>query len=176
MRASEAAVSHLRVAGRDLLAAAQDGRGVAQPFYFLQLVADVEDGAAFGLQPIQHHKQLVGLLRGQHRGRLVQDQEFGILHQRPDDFDALALADRQLPDLAFGIERKAVDIGHLLQTRGHVLERFLAVEPQRHVFGDGEIVEQREVLEHHADAARARLEGPVRTIFSPCQRISPSLG
>ena len=147
----------LRVAGRDFLASAQDRCGVAQPFHFLQLVADIEDGAAFRLQPIQHDKQLIGFLRRQHRGRLVEDQEFRILHQRPHDLDALALAHRQLPHLALGIERKPVNIGHLLQTRGHVLEEFLAVQPQRHILGDGEIVEQREVLEHHADAARARL-------------------
>ncbi len=77
------------------------------------------------------------------------------MHQRPDDFDALTLTYRQLPDLASWIERKAINIGHFLKTRGHVLERFLAVETQRHVFGDGEIVEQREMLEHHADAERA---------------------
>ena len=47
----------------------------------------------------------------------------------------------------------------MLQTRGHVLEGFLAVETQRHVLGDGEIVEQREMLEHHADAARAGFRG-----------------
>ena len=35
-----------RIAGRYLLAAAQDGRGVAQPLHLVQLVADVEDGAA----------------------------------------------------------------------------------------------------------------------------------
>ncbi len=39
------------------------------------------------------------------------------------------------------------------------LERFLAVETQRHILGDGEIVEQREMLEHHADAARPGFRG-----------------
>ena len=37
-----------RIAGRDFLAQAQDGRGVAQPFDLFQLVTDVENGAAFG--------------------------------------------------------------------------------------------------------------------------------
>ena len=90
----------LGIAGRDLLAAAQDGGGVAEPLHLFQLVADVEDRAALGLQPLQHDEELVGLLRRQHRGRLVEDQEFRILHQRAHDLDALALADRQLPDLA----------------------------------------------------------------------------
>ena len=156
MRASEAAVSSLGLQVDDLLAAAQNGGGVAQPLHLLQLVADVEDRAAFRLQPVEHDEELVGLLRRQHRGRLVEDQEFRILHQRADDLDALALADRELPDLAPGIERKPVNFGYLLEPRRHVLERFLAVEAERHVLGDGEVVEQREMLEHHADAAGTR--------------------
>ena len=94
MRASEAAVSAFGLQVDDLLAAAQDGRGVAEALHLFQLVADVEDGAALGLQPVQHDEKLIGLLRRQHRGRLVEDQEFRILHQRADDFDALALAHR----------------------------------------------------------------------------------
>ena len=135
MRASEPAVS-LRVAGRDFLAAAQNGGGVAEPFHLFQLVADVEDRAALGLEAIEHGEELVGLLRGQHRGRLVEDQEFRILHQRAHDLDALALAHGQLPDLAFGIERKPVNTGYFLEARRHVLEGFLAVEPKRDVLGN----------------------------------------
>ena len=147
----------LRVAGCDLPAAAQNGGRVAKPLHLFQFVADVEDRTALGLQTIQHDEELIGFLRGQYRGWLIEDQEFRILHQRPDDFDALALTDRQLPNLPLRIERQAVHPGHLLQAGGHVLERFLAVEAERHVLGDGEIVEQREMLEHHADAARAGL-------------------
>ena len=124
----------------------------------------------------EHDEELVGLLRRQHRGRLVEDQEFRILHQRADDLDALALADRKLPDLAPGIERKAVHFRHLLEPCRHVLERLLAVEAERDVLGDGEVVEQREMLEHHADAAARASDGPDSTIVSPCQRISPALG
>ena len=146
----------LGIAGRDLLAAAQDGGGVAEPLHLVQLVADVEDRAALGLEAIEHDEELIGLLRRQHRGRLVEDQEFRILHQRAHDLDALAFADRQLPDLAPGIERKPVNAGYFFKARRHVLEGFLAVESERDVFRHGEIVEQREMLEHHADAAAAR--------------------
>lgn len=93
------------IAGLDLLAAAQDRGGVAEPLHFVELVADVEDGAAFGLEAFQHDEELVGFLRCQHGSGLVQDQELRILHQRADDLDALALSDRELPDLAPGIER-----------------------------------------------------------------------
>jgi hypothetical protein len=140
MRASEAAVSSCGL----------------QVEIFLpprRMVADVKHRAAFGLQAIQHDEELIGFLRGQYRSRFVKDQKFGVLHQRPDDFDALALAHRKLPHFPLWIERKPVNIGHFLQPRGHVLEGFLAVEAERHILRHGEVVEQREMLEHHADAA-----------------------
>ena len=57
------------------------------------------------------------------------------------------------------------------------LKDSLPSSAERDVLGDGEIVEQREMLEHHADAARCALPtGPDSTICSPCQRISPALG
>ena len=40
--------------------------------------------------------QVVGLLRGEHRGRLVEDQHLGVADQRLDDLDALLDADRQV--------------------------------------------------------------------------------
>ena len=107
-----------RIAGRNLLAAAQDRRRVAQPLHLFELVADVEDGAAFALEPLEHDEELVGLLRREHGGRLVEDEELRILHQRAHDLDALALADRQPPDLALGIERQAVNPRRFRQPRG----------------------------------------------------------
>ncbi|MHC2386745.1 hypothetical protein ACVIHB_001561 [Bradyrhizobium liaoningense] len=148
-----------RVAGLDLPAAAQDSRGVTEALHLLQLVADIEDGAAFGLEPLQHDEELICLLRRQHRGGLVQDQEFRILHQGADDLDALALADGQLPDFALGIERQSIGLRHLLQPRRHVLEGLFAVEAERDVLGDGKIVEQREMLEYHTDAKAACFRG-----------------
>ena len=56
----------------------------------LQLVADVEDRAALGGQAAQGLEQPLDLLRRQHRGRLVHDQQRGILQQAADDLDALA--------------------------------------------------------------------------------------
>ncbi len=143
-----------RIAGRDLLAGAQDGRGVAQPFHLIELVADVEHRAALALEPFQHDEELIGFLRRQHRGRLVENQQLRILHQRAHDLDALALADRQPPDLALRIERQAVVARDLREPRRHVGKAFFAVEAERDVLGDRQIVEQREMLEHHADAKR----------------------
>src|SRR5262249_39748636 len=45
-----------RITGRDLLAGAQDRRGVTQALHLIELVADVEDRAAFRFEALQHNK------------------------------------------------------------------------------------------------------------------------
>ena len=88
----------LRVAVGDDLAAAQDGRGVAERDDLVQLVRDVEDRAAARGEFPQGLEQLLDLLRRQHRGRLVHDQEPRIEEQRAHDLDPLALADAERRD------------------------------------------------------------------------------
>ena len=47
-------------------------------------------------------EQRLGLLRGEHSGRLVEDQHARLAVERLQDLDPLLLADRQLPDRARG--------------------------------------------------------------------------
>ena len=46
----------------------------------------------------QRLEERVGLLRREHRGRLVHDQDPRLAVERLQDLDALLLADRELPD------------------------------------------------------------------------------
>ena len=71
---------------------------VAELLHLVQLVADVEDAAPLGGQLAQRLEQLDDGLRRQHRGRLVEDQQLGLLQQAAHDLDALALADRKIVD------------------------------------------------------------------------------
>ena len=71
---------------------------MADALHLLQPVADVEHRAAPRASRSQRDEQLVGLLRRQHRSRLVHDQQFGVLQQAAHDLDALALADREIGD------------------------------------------------------------------------------
>ena len=57
------------------LAAAQDRGAVAERLYLVQLVADVEDRATLRREQAQGFEQLFDLLRRQHRGRFVHDQQ-----------------------------------------------------------------------------------------------------
>ena len=64
-----------RIAMADHLAVPQHGGAVAHALHLFEPVRDVEDRLALGAQPLQRLEQLVGLLRRQHRSRLVQDDE-----------------------------------------------------------------------------------------------------
>ena len=67
------------IAGAGHLSMAQHGGPVADALHLLQPVADIEHRAAFRLQLHQRLEQPVGFLRRQHRSRLVQNDQPGIL-------------------------------------------------------------------------------------------------
>ena len=62
---------------------------------------------------LQGDEQVVDLLRRQHRGRLVQDDQAGAAVQRLDDLDPLLLAHRQLPDVGSRVDLQAVALRQL---------------------------------------------------------------
>ena len=82
---------------------------------FAQLVRDEDDGFALVAQADKHLEKLVGLLRREHGGRLVEDQDLRAAIERLQDFHALLQADRQLRH--DGVERhlEAVVAGELLE-------------------------------------------------------------
>ena len=141
----------LRVDVRDHLAVAQDGGVVTELLHLLEPVRDVEHRAAVAGEPAQRHEELVRLLRGEHRGRLVHDQQPRLLQQATHDLDALALAHREIRDQRGRLQRQPELRRH---PRDALAER-PEIEPpgqgERDVLGHGERLEQREVLEHHAD-------------------------
>ncbi len=144
------------VAGARHLAVAQHGGAVADALHLFQTVADVEDGAALGAQLEKRFEETVGLLRRQHRSRLVEDDEPGVLQEGADDLDALALADREIGHMGIGVERQAVGMGEFGGAGRDIGERHGVVQRQRDVFGDRQRLEQGKVLEDHADAELAR--------------------
>ncbi len=144
---------------RDHLAAAQDGRGVAKRHDLMQLVGDVEDRAAARRQFSQGLEQLLDFLRRQHRGRLVHDQEARVEQERAHDFDALAFADAQGRDDAARIELELVSFEHPVELGQKFARGKARVEAKRDILQDRHRFEQREMLEHHADAEPTRRAG-----------------
>ena len=58
--------------------------------------------------------QVVGLLRGEHRGGLVEDEHLGVADQRLDDLHALLDPDREVLDERVRRHLEAVALGDLL--------------------------------------------------------------
>ena len=54
------------------------------------------------------HEELLGLLRREHAGRLVEDQDVRAAVEHLDDLGPLLQADRQVARARVGIEREAV--------------------------------------------------------------------
>ena len=95
-----------------------------------------------GLELAHDRHELVGLLRRQHRGRLVEDEDLGVARERLDDLDALLHADGQLLDEGVGVDVEAEPVGDLAHLRAARVEvepaaaRLLVAEHD--VLGDGE--------------------------------------
>ena len=79
-------------------AVTQDGGVVAQALHLFQPVRDVEHRAALAGEAAQGDEELIGLLRSEHRGRFVHDEQARLLQQAAHDLDALALAHREIRD------------------------------------------------------------------------------
>ena len=82
----------------DGLPASKHRDAVGHGLDLVQLVRDEDDRAAVGRHRTDRLEERVGLVRRQHGGRLVEDEDAGVLVERLQDLDALLLADRELPD------------------------------------------------------------------------------
>ena len=141
------------------LAPAQHRRRMAELLDLVELVADVEDAATLRGQLAQGLEELAHRLGREHRRRLVHDQELRVLQQAADDLDPLPLADRQRMDEPARIGGQAVLFRDLLDAPREIAEIRRARQRQRDILDDGQRLEQREVLEDHPDAERARVGG-----------------
>ena len=70
----------------------------------------VRPSAAISRMRLEEH---VRLLRRQHRGRLVEDQDARLAVERLQDLDALLLAERELPDAGARIDGEPVALREL---------------------------------------------------------------
>ena len=111
--------------GADGSAAAQHRHAVGDREHLVQLVGDEDHGAPVGRHRTQRLEEGLRLLRRQHRGRLVHDQDAGVAVESLQDLDPLLLADRQLPDARAGVDVQAVALG---ETGDHGVDRPVANE------------------------------------------------
>ena len=129
-----------RVEGRDHLAAPHHRDAVGEAHDLAQLVGDEDDRLVLALQHPQHLEELVGLGGRQHRGRLVEHQDFRAAHQRLQDLDPLLQPDRQVADDRVGIDLEAVFLPEFAEP---LADRARASGEQRAALGA-----EHDVLEH----------------------------
>jgi hypothetical protein len=139
-------------------AAAQHGHPVGDRARLVQFVRDDHQREP-GLPQCPHRgEQRVHLLRGEHAGRFVEDEQPAAAHQDLEDLDALPLADREVPHQRVRVHRQAVPAGGRGDVPGQappVEARPAQRQRQPDVLGHGERRHQPHVLEDHADAGRA---------------------
>ena len=101
-------------AGINHFAGAQNRDTVRDGGSLLQLVGDDNDAFSRRLQIPQNSKQLLHLLRGQNRRRLVQNQDIGAAIQGFQNLNPLLLTHRQILHLRVGVDTKVISVNHLL--------------------------------------------------------------
>ena len=158
-------VGVLRVDGADVAALAQNGHAVRNGHDLIELVGDEEDAFALGGEVFHDLHQLVDLLRGQHGGGLVEDEDLIVAVQHLQDLGALLHADGDVLHL-----RVQVDLQAVLFTQGLDLFAGLLLLQEAElgilcaeddVIQHGEDLDQLEVLVHHADVECGRVIGVV---------------
>ena len=104
----------------------------------------------------QHGEQLLGLLRGEHRRRLVEDDDVRIAPQALDDLDPLAESGGELADDRVGVEAEAVAIADLADEGAGRAGGRACPFAEHDVLPHAQLVDEAEVLVDHADAERRR--------------------
>jgi hypothetical protein len=145
-------------AGGDHLAAPHDGDLIGHRHDLAQFVGDQQDGFAFGLELLENPEQVIGLGRGQHAGRLVEDQDLGATVERLEDFDTLLDADGQFLDDGIGIDLELIFLFELPELASRLgdagVEHLAFLGSEHDIFKNGEVFDQHEMLVNHADAHR----------------------
>ena len=136
----------------DGAALAQHGHVIRDQEGIVEVMRDEHHGPLTGRPSLDPRQEIARLRRGQHRGRLVEDQQGGVAREGLHDFEPLLGAHRKTTHHLIGVERQSrvgADGAHPV-CHGATVETPLAAE--RHVLGHGERRHEREMLVHHADA------------------------
>ena len=153
-----------RVALPDNPPLAQHADPVGDLENFVKLVGD-EDNALAGIAERPHDgEELLDLLRGQDRGRLIEDQNIGRPEENLQNFHPLLDSNRQTLDQLVGRHLHAVarvDVLNLCPRRREIqkIGALCRLDAEDHILDDAEHRHQHEMLMHHADPAGDAVAG-----------------
>ena len=140
----------------NVAAAADDRAPVRDLLDLLELVGNQDDRFALVDEVFHDRDELPDLHRCEHRGGFVENQHLGVAVEHLENLHPLLHTDRNLLDLRVGVHLQAVLPGELRDPRGGGFEVHrnapARLQAEDDVLGHGEVVDQLEVLVHHADA------------------------
>ena len=149
--------------GADHGPVAHDAHPVADLHHLVELVGDEDHRVPLGGVRAQELEEAARLLRRQHRGRFVHHQDPRVAVQRLEDLDLLLKPDGELVDPRVGIEVEAEardQVARPLARPADVEQRApMRLRAQDQVLGDGQRLDQHEVLVHHPDPRVDRVAG-----------------
>ena len=137
-------------------ARAQHGNAVRNAQHFAEFVADENDRQALCHHLPEHGKQRQRFGRGQHSRGLVKNQNARTPEECFQNLDPLALTHRQAAHQGIGLHRQAKPLGRgqqalaRLGAAGEGLPQRLCAHHD--VVQHAQVISQREVLVHHANA------------------------
>jgi hypothetical protein len=134
-------------------------------------VGDEDDRQPLPCHAAKRLEQPLRLGPGQHRRRLVEDEDARVPVERLEDFHPLPFPHRERGHPRLGLHRQAEFLRQRHEPRAplrpaasHAQERLGA---QHHVVQHRQVARQREMLVHHADARLDRRAGTARRKLLP---------
>ena len=139
-------------------AVAEHRVAVGDAVYLVELVADEQHGLAVFLQQLDQDEQVLDLLVGERRGRLVHDHHIGIDRHGARHPDQVLVGDAEVLQPMVGVDmRGAHVVEHLAGLAAHLapvdgLEAGARGVSQKDVLGHRQFVEQHRLLVNGGDA------------------------
>jgi hypothetical protein len=153
-------VEVLRLVSDDMAAIAQHGDAVADQKRLFERVRNEDDGDAAPLELAHQVEEIFLLLGRQAGGRLVEDDDLGVVQHGARDLDHLLLGGAEL---GHGGRRRHVEIERLQELLGGDVDATQAIVEL--LLTEEEVLRHRHrwhqavLLEHHGDAEFLRLHG-----------------
>src|SRR5690349_8750210 len=169
-----------RGVGGDVAAVAQHADRVAEPIDLGHAMRDVNTRHAARAKLLDQGVQSLGLGLAQTARRLVEDDDRGAAADRDGDLHELLLSNCQFAHRGANIHVGANFIEHLPRPALHraaiddAAPRWDVSEEK--ILRDAEILAERQLLVHHADARVQRIPRRREALFPPIEEQSASIG
>ena len=136
----------------NILTVTKHSHPVGQRFHFMHFMGNDNNGFTVISHFPENIEKLLGLLRCQYGGRLIQDQDIRTTIQHLYNLYGLLLGYRHIIDFLLRIHFKTVFVTDFLYFPGSLLDIKPAFQTQNDILGSGKYINQLKMLMHHTDS------------------------